>query len=174
MRQTSFRKFAIATSTFAIAAMFSFSWSEQSGVSLSVDNAQAQTHAPFVPHKGPGGRLYVTRNPNPYTGDLSGLLGTQCGRTTLVAPGAGSPAARTARPLGSLGVNPTPATAAGITISRSTALVATPGHRSGAATASSMFASKRRPGGGPRGRLSQLENLKPSFAPVLTVRHRRV
>ena len=73
MRQTSFRKFAIATSTFAIAAMFSFSWSEQSGVSLSVDNALAQTHAPFVPHKGPGGRLYVSRNPNPYTGDLSGL-----------------------------------------------------------------------------------------------------
>ena len=53
--------------------MFSFSWSEQSGVSLSVDNAQAQTQqTPYVPHK-PGGRLVVTRNPNPYTGDLSGL-----------------------------------------------------------------------------------------------------
>ena len=70
MKQT--RKVAIAASAFVCAAMFSFSWSEQSGVSLSVDNAQAQTHAPFVPHK-VGGRLVVTRNPNPYTGDLSGL-----------------------------------------------------------------------------------------------------
>ena len=70
------RKAALAASAFVCAAMFSFSWSEQSGVSLSVDNAQAQSgtqHTGFVPHKGPGGRLYVTRNPSPYTGDLSGL-----------------------------------------------------------------------------------------------------
>ena len=41
--------------------MFSFSWSGQSGVSLSVDNAQAR-------------RLYITRYPlSPYRADLSGL-----------------------------------------------------------------------------------------------------
>ena len=43
------------------AGVFSFSWSEQSGVSLSVDNAQAR-------------RLYITRYPlSPYRADLSGL-----------------------------------------------------------------------------------------------------
>ena len=53
MKQT--RKVAIAASAFVCAAMFSFSWSEQSGVSLSVDNAQAQA--------GAGGVLPSGRNP---------------------------------------------------------------------------------------------------------------
>ena len=55
------RKAALAASAFVCAAMFSFSWSGQSGVSLSVDNAQAR-------------RLYITRYPlSPYRADLSGL-----------------------------------------------------------------------------------------------------
>ena len=84
----SLRKFAIATSTFAIAAMFSFNWSEQGGVSLLVDNAQAQSPgSAFLPSAGetPGvgygrrghyaGRLYVTPygGHGPYAGDQSGL-----------------------------------------------------------------------------------------------------
>src|SRR6516162_9960715 len=95
--------------------MFSFSWSGQSGVSLSVDNAQAR-------------RLYISRYPlSPYRADLSGLPwyavrayyagGPWCG----VVPGGSY-----ARPLGSLGVNPGPATATGVTINRSMALVAIP------------------------------------------------
>lgn len=53
MKQT--RKVAIAASAFVCAAMFSFSWSEQNGVSLSVDNAQAQA--------GAGGVLPSGQNP---------------------------------------------------------------------------------------------------------------
>ena len=55
MRQRSLRKFAIATSTLAVAALFSFSW--------SVENAQAR-------------RLYISPyyHPfNPYVADQSGL-----------------------------------------------------------------------------------------------------
>jgi hypothetical protein len=36
------RKIAVATSVFAFAAMFSLGWSDQGGISLSVDSAQAQ------------------------------------------------------------------------------------------------------------------------------------
>jgi len=50
MKQIALRDFAIATSTIAFAVLFTVGWSVQSGVSLSVDNAQAQTHAGFVPH----------------------------------------------------------------------------------------------------------------------------
>ena len=53
MRQTRLRQFAIATSTVAIAALFSVGW--------SVDSAQAE-------------RLYISRHPlSPYRADLSGL-----------------------------------------------------------------------------------------------------
>ena len=47
------RKAALAASAFVCAAMFSFSWSEQSGVSLSVDSAQAQSPgSAFLPSAG--------------------------------------------------------------------------------------------------------------------------
>jgi hypothetical protein len=62
LRQISLRKFAIAISTVAFAALFSISWSEQRGISLSVESAQART------------RIYVQRYYyNPYREDLSGL-----------------------------------------------------------------------------------------------------
>ena len=64
MRQISLRKLAIATSTVAVAALFSVGWSEQGGISLSVGSAQART------------RLHVYRSYqpyNPYRADLSGL-----------------------------------------------------------------------------------------------------
>ena len=47
--QASLRTFAIATSTFACAALLSFGWSEQSGVSLSVESAQARIGRPLPP-----------------------------------------------------------------------------------------------------------------------------
>ena len=42
MKHTRLRKFAIATSTVAFATLFSVGWSEQRGMSLSVESAQAQ------------------------------------------------------------------------------------------------------------------------------------
>jgi hypothetical protein len=62
MKRMNLRAFAIATSTVAFATLFSVGWSEQRGISLSVDGAQART------------RLYV--HPyyySPYRADLSGL-----------------------------------------------------------------------------------------------------
>jgi hypothetical protein len=49
MKQMSLRTFAIATSAFACATLLSFSWSEQRGVSLSVESAQARIGRPFTP-----------------------------------------------------------------------------------------------------------------------------
>lgn len=42
MRQTVLRKFAITASIVAFAALFSVGWSEQRGISLSVESAQAR------------------------------------------------------------------------------------------------------------------------------------
>jgi hypothetical protein len=42
-------KIAIATSAFACATLLSFSWSEQRGVSLSVESAQARIGRPLTP-----------------------------------------------------------------------------------------------------------------------------
>src|SRR6201987_3007115 len=49
MNQMSLRTFAIATSAFACATLFSFSWSEHRGVSLSVESAQARVGRPLTP-----------------------------------------------------------------------------------------------------------------------------
>src|SRR5215471_18065443 len=40
---------AIATSVFACAALMSFGWSEQGGVSISVESAQARVGRPLTP-----------------------------------------------------------------------------------------------------------------------------
>ena len=42
MKQPSFGKAALAVSVFTCATMLSFDWSEQKGVSLSIERAQAQ------------------------------------------------------------------------------------------------------------------------------------
>jgi len=49
MKQMSPRKAAIAVSTIVCAAMLSFGWSEQGGVSLSVGSAQARVGRPLTP-----------------------------------------------------------------------------------------------------------------------------
>ena len=49
MKQMSLRTFAIATSAFACATLLSFNWSEQRGVSLSVESAQARIGRPLTP-----------------------------------------------------------------------------------------------------------------------------
>src|SRR6478736_6104273 len=43
------RKVALAASTFAFAALFSFGWSDQSGVSLSIEKVEARVGRPLTP-----------------------------------------------------------------------------------------------------------------------------
>lgn len=43
------RKTALAASAFACAALFSFGWTEQGGISLSVESAQARVGRPLTP-----------------------------------------------------------------------------------------------------------------------------
>jgi hypothetical protein len=45
----SLKTVAVATSTFACATLLSFGWSDQSGVSLSVESAQARIGRPLTP-----------------------------------------------------------------------------------------------------------------------------
>lgn len=49
MKQISQKTAAIAASAFACAALLSFGWSEQRGVSLSVESAQARVGRPLTP-----------------------------------------------------------------------------------------------------------------------------
>lgn len=49
MKPLSLSKIAIATSTFTFATLLSFGWCEQSGVSLSVESAQARVGRPLTP-----------------------------------------------------------------------------------------------------------------------------
>jgi hypothetical protein len=49
MKQVSLGKAAIAVSVFACATMLSFDWTEQKGVSLSVESAQARVGRPLTP-----------------------------------------------------------------------------------------------------------------------------
>jgi hypothetical protein len=62
MKQMALRNFAITASTIAFAALFTVGWSEQRGVSLSVESAQAR-------------RLYVSPHYyyNPYITNQSGI-----------------------------------------------------------------------------------------------------
>jgi hypothetical protein len=43
------KRFTFAASTFVVAALFSFGWSEQSGISLSVEKAEARVGRPLTP-----------------------------------------------------------------------------------------------------------------------------
>ena len=49
MKQVSLGKAAIAVSVFACAAMLTFDWAEQKGLSLSVESAQARVGRPLTP-----------------------------------------------------------------------------------------------------------------------------
>jgi hypothetical protein len=52
MSKTSLGKAALAVSVFTCATMLSFDWSEQKGVSLSIERAQAQVGDPYAPTPG--------------------------------------------------------------------------------------------------------------------------
>jgi hypothetical protein len=49
MKKVALRKAAIAVPVLACAAMFSFDWSEQAGVSISIESAQARIGRPLTP-----------------------------------------------------------------------------------------------------------------------------
>jgi len=49
MTRTRATRIAVAVSTFTCAALFSFAWSEEHGVSMSVDSAQARVGRPLTP-----------------------------------------------------------------------------------------------------------------------------
>ncbi len=49
MKQANLTNAAIAIATFACAALFSFGWSGQRGLSLSVENAEARVGRPLTP-----------------------------------------------------------------------------------------------------------------------------
>lgn len=55
------RTFAIVTSTVACATLLSLTWSEQSGVSLTVESAQARVGRPLTPMSGAGVARRTTR-----------------------------------------------------------------------------------------------------------------
>jgi hypothetical protein len=54
MKQVRLGKAAIAVSVLACATMLSFDWTEQKGVSLSVESAQARVGRPMTPGSGAG------------------------------------------------------------------------------------------------------------------------
>src|SRR6516165_1631259 len=92
MKQMSFRTFAIATSAFACATLLSFSWSEQRGVALSVDSAQARVGRPLTPVSVAG----VARRQNrraAYRYDAAGIAGPMAVDYAGIAAAAGTAAA---------------------------------------------------------------------------------
>src|ERR1700738_300406 len=54
MKQMSLTTIAVGASTFACAALLSFGWSEQRGLSLSVEKAEARVGRPLTPVSGAG------------------------------------------------------------------------------------------------------------------------
>ena len=85
-------KVAIATSTFACAALLSCGWSEQRGVSLSVESAQARVGRPLTPVSVAG----VARRQNrraAYRYDAAGIAGPLAVDYAGIAAAAGTAAA---------------------------------------------------------------------------------
>jgi len=82
MKSMSLRTVAIAASTFAGAALLSFGWSEQGGVSLSVDSAQARVGRPLTPMSGAGvARRHYRRGAYGYG---AGVVGAGVGAAGVV------------------------------------------------------------------------------------------
>jgi hypothetical protein len=83
-------KAAIATATFASAALFSFGWSEPSGMSLSVESAQARVGRPLTPVSVAGvARRQNRRAAYQYAGspnNIPGLVGGDDAGTYSPAP----------------------------------------------------------------------------------------
>lgn len=90
MKQMRLRNLAIATSTFACAALLSFGWSEQRGVSLSIESAQARVGRPLTPVSAAG----VARRQNrraAYQYDSAGFAGAMAVNYAGLDAAAGTP-----------------------------------------------------------------------------------
>ena len=88
MKQMSLRTFAIATSAFACATLLSFNWSEQRGVSLSVESAQARVGRPLTPVSVAG----VARRQNRRAAyNAAGMAGPEAANYFGLASAAGTP-----------------------------------------------------------------------------------
>jgi hypothetical protein len=83
------RSVAIATSTCACAVLFSFGWSEQRGVSLSVDSAQARVGRPLTPVSVAG--VARRQNRRAYRYDAAGIAGPEAVNYAGLAGAAGTP-----------------------------------------------------------------------------------
>ena len=90
MKQMSLRTFAIATSAFACATLLSFSWSEQRGVSLSVESAQARVGRPLTPVSVAG--VARRQNRRAYRYDAAGMSGPMAVNYAGIAAAAGTAA----------------------------------------------------------------------------------
>jgi hypothetical protein len=80
MRQM--RSVAIATSTVACAALLSFGWSEQRGVSLGVESAQAADRSTVDPHSAGVARHQYRRGYGPGADPGAGMLRAAAAATT--------------------------------------------------------------------------------------------
>jgi hypothetical protein len=86
MNQMSLTTGVIAASTFACAALLSFGWSEQGGVSLSVDSAQARVGRPLTPMSGAGvARRHYRRAGYGYGAGVVGAGAAAIGTAAAVA-----------------------------------------------------------------------------------------
>jgi hypothetical protein len=86
MKQMSPRTVALAASTFACAALLSFSWTEQQGVSLSVESAQARVGRPLTPMSGVGVARRQSRRASYGVGAVgAGLAGAAVGTAAAAA-----------------------------------------------------------------------------------------
>jgi hypothetical protein len=90
------RTVAIATSSFACAALLSFSWSPETGVSASVESAQARVGRPGTPMSVAG----VARRQNRRAGYGYGGVGYGAGVAAAAVTGAAVATAAGARPWG--------------------------------------------------------------------------
>ena len=88
MKQMRLTKLAIAGSTVACAALFSFSWSEQRGVSLSVESAQARVGRPLTPMSVAG--VARRQDRRAYRYDAAGIAGPMAVNYAGIAAAAGT------------------------------------------------------------------------------------
>src|ERR1700731_2492605 len=95
MKQMSLTTIAVGASTFAGAALLSFGWSEQRGVSLSVECAQARGGRPLTPVSVAGVARRQTRRAVYGGGEGAGVIGPRgaAGGTAAAIGTAGAVAA---------------------------------------------------------------------------------
>ncbi len=100
MKQST-KNITLAASAFAFAALFSFSWSEQSGIALSIESAEARVGRPLTPVSVAGVARRQYRR---------AAIGTAAavGAVTRVAPGTATAGGMTTQPATPSSARPVP------------------------------------------------------------------